>query len=673
MTKALDTPLVRIVDDDAEQLKSLAFLLRMGGWEVMTYQSAAAFLEMDDPRRSGCLLLDHRMPNMTGMELHETLVERGSLLPVIFLSAHGDIPMAMQAVHRGAMDFLVKPAAPEVLLAAVEKAVKKNLADIAAEAGQVDLAQKAALLTERELEVARLVAQGLLNKQIADRLSISLPTVKLHRGNAARKLVGAAGLLPPFAAAFTLSSAVKASEPEMSDAESCSVAVIGAGAAGLAAAIAAKEAGAVRVVVLEKTALAGGHMMVSSGMLNAVDPEGQKRSGRTDSAEHFFRDTYEGGGGLGDPDLIATMVRSSADVFAWLKSLGVEFDPALYEAYTGVYPRAHRTIQARSGMAYSRALMRRAHKLGVEVRYRQRVEALVMHNGRVLGVELTDMDADSPEHKTLMAKSVVIASGGFGANRLMRARWAPWISMDLGTTYSPGRIEEDPATGDGIRMAEAVGAGLVGMEYVLAIPFWGGRVLDYPGAEIFLTARGERFTDETASWDTVLADLTAAGGSEFWVITDSRSRKGATFATKVQQGLVESAVSLKELAKKMNISSAQLSEVFARYNEAARTGADPDFGRTRFLQELKEPPFYFGRERFEVHYTCGGIAINPKAEVLYAGSQKRPVLGLYAAGEVTGGVHGKFRLGGSGLLDAFVFGRIAGRNAAQTCLIDTMR
>ena len=165
MTKALDTPLVRIVDDDAEQLKSLAFLLRMGGWEVMTYQSAAAFLEMDDPRRSGCLLLDHRMPNMTGMELHETLVERGSLLPVIFLSAHGDIPMAMQAVHRGAMDFLVKPAAPEVLLAAVEKAVKKNLADIAAEAGQVDLAQKAALLTERELEVARLVAQGLLNIQ----------------------------------------------------------------------------------------------------------------------------------------------------------------------------------------------------------------------------------------------------------------------------------------------------------------------------------------------------------------------------------------------------------------------------------------------------------------------------------------------------------------------------
>lgn len=206
MTENKDA-LVRIVDDDAEQLKSLAFLLRMGDFEVMTYQSAQSFLEMDDPRKPGCLLLDHRMPGMTGMELQAELVERGSLLPVIFLSAHGDIPMAMQAVHRGAMDFLVKPTAPDVLIAAVEKAVKKSFEDLAADAGQADLAEKAATLTDRELEVARLVAQGLLNKQIGDKLGISLPTVKLHRGNAAKKLgvrsavamakaLESAGLLP---------------------------------------------------------------------------------------------------------------------------------------------------------------------------------------------------------------------------------------------------------------------------------------------------------------------------------------------------------------------------------------------------------------------------------------------------------------------------------------------
>lgn len=206
MTENKDA-LVRIVDDDAEQLKSLAFLLRMGGFEVMTYQSAQSFLEMDDPRKPGCLLLDHRMPGMTGMELQAELVERGSLLPVIFLSAHGDIPMAMQAVHRGAMDFLVKPTAPDVLIAAVEKAVKKSFEDLAADAGQADLAEKAATLSDRELEVARLVAHGLLNKQIGDKLGISLPTVKLHRGNAAKKLgvrsavamakaLESAGLLP---------------------------------------------------------------------------------------------------------------------------------------------------------------------------------------------------------------------------------------------------------------------------------------------------------------------------------------------------------------------------------------------------------------------------------------------------------------------------------------------
>lgn len=181
-------PLVRIVDDDEELLRSTAFLIRMAGFDVLTYSSALTFLSMDDPTRSGCLLLDHRMPGMTGMELQETLVERGETLPIIFLSAHGDIPMAMQAVHRGALDFLVKPVDPEVLVEAVKKAVHKSLDEVrtADESAQVQAATER--LTERELEVAQLVAEGLLNKQIADRLGISLPTVKMHRGNVTKKL-----------------------------------------------------------------------------------------------------------------------------------------------------------------------------------------------------------------------------------------------------------------------------------------------------------------------------------------------------------------------------------------------------------------------------------------------------------------------------------------------------
>lgn len=187
-TKTDPIALVRIVDDDPELLKSAAFLIRMAGYDVLTYESAASFLALDDRLRPGCIILDQRMPGMTGLELQEALLEKGSTTPIIFLSAHGDIPMAMQAVHRGAMDFLVKPADPEVLVAAVKKAVEKSIAEAKAADETEKVQNFVESLTERELEVARLVAEGLLNKQIADRLSISLATVKMHRGNVTRKL-----------------------------------------------------------------------------------------------------------------------------------------------------------------------------------------------------------------------------------------------------------------------------------------------------------------------------------------------------------------------------------------------------------------------------------------------------------------------------------------------------
>ena len=200
------------------------------------------------------------------------------------------------------------------------------------------------------------------------------------------------------------------------------------------------------------------------------------------------------------------------------------------------------------------------------------------------------------------------------------------------------------------------------MDAVMAIPFWGGRVLDYPGAEIFLTLAGRRFTDETGTWQSVLDDLSRLGEKEFWVITDGRSQKGATFATKVQQGTVGTAQDLSELAIRMGIPANTLRAEMEKCNRAADLGRDEEFGRTRFTQRIETPPFYFGRERFDIHYTCGGVAINAKAEVKNA--EDLPIAGLYAAGEVTGGVHGNFRLGGNGLTDAFVFGRKAGQSAA---------
>ena len=133
----------------------------------------------------------------------------------------------------------------------------------------------------------------------------------------------------------------------------------------LAAAVAAREAGAARVLVLEKAAVAGGHAMVSSGSVNAYDPEGQARMGRSDSLEAYFRDTFEGGGRAADPELVRTLVEGSESMLRWLTDMGVAFDPVLFEAYNALYPRSHRTTFSRSGYVYVRALMRRAKALGV--------------------------------------------------------------------------------------------------------------------------------------------------------------------------------------------------------------------------------------------------------------------------------------------------------------------
>lgn len=445
--------------------------------------------------------------------------------------------------------------------------------------------------------------------------------------------------------------------------------IVGAGAAGMAAAIAARDAGATRVVILEKSALVGGHMIVSNGMLNALDPEGQRRMGRTDSAEAFFRDTWERGEKRGNPELIHRMVDESTETMQWLERLGVVFERRLFEAYTGVSPRAHRTLWERSGFEYTRRLMDRVRQLKVELKYRHRVIRLLQEEGAVVGVFAEDA---SGMVKLFRASAVVLATGGFGANEEMRATWTPELPPSLGTTYSLNRQDEDPATGDGIRMGLLAGAAVTGMQHVVAIPFWGGRVLDYPGAEMFLTLSGERFTDETASWNRIFDDLAKTGSGQFWVITDGRSIKGATFATKAQQGRIQSAGSIEELARRMNMDEKVLKASIARYNAAAHSGNDPEFGRTRFLQDLSTPPFFFGRERFEVHYTCGGLVIDRDGRVMRrvdanegSAATHYAIPGLYAAGETTGGVHGAFRLGGNGLLDAFVFGRAAGRAATR--------
>lgn len=179
---------VFIVDDDVSVRESLAALVNFGGWRVLTFASAQAFLDHPRGPRPGCLLLDVSLPDLNGLELQEQLTQEKLALPIIFITGHGDIPMSVRAMKAGAIEFLTKPLKNDVLLAAIAGAVESSAAAIEAHSARERLREGYAHLTERERQVLALITAGLLNKQVAFELGISEVTVKAHRGQVMRKM-----------------------------------------------------------------------------------------------------------------------------------------------------------------------------------------------------------------------------------------------------------------------------------------------------------------------------------------------------------------------------------------------------------------------------------------------------------------------------------------------------
>ena len=184
----IDKPLIRVIDDDDAMRNSWAFLIEGEGWDVKTYADAITFLSSNDYIRPGCLLLDVRMPRMSGLELQLKLREAGCDLPIIFISGHGDIDMAVNTLKAGAIDFLQKPVDDQRLLKTIENAVSHNLAQRRGKREVTDFRNRLESLTQREREVIRMVAQGYSNKEVAREYGISEKTVQVHRGSAYRKL-----------------------------------------------------------------------------------------------------------------------------------------------------------------------------------------------------------------------------------------------------------------------------------------------------------------------------------------------------------------------------------------------------------------------------------------------------------------------------------------------------
>ena len=179
---------VFIVDDDAAVRDSLSFLMQSVGLQTESFDSADAFLQAEPIERAGCLLLDIRMPGMSGLELQGSLEERGIRLPVIFISGHADVPMAVRALKAGAFDFVEKPFNDQLLLDCVQRAIESDRQQRQSEAQLDEWRERMETLTPREREVMELVVDGAANKVISATLGVSLKTVEAHRARVMDKL-----------------------------------------------------------------------------------------------------------------------------------------------------------------------------------------------------------------------------------------------------------------------------------------------------------------------------------------------------------------------------------------------------------------------------------------------------------------------------------------------------
>lgn len=431
--------------------------------------------------------------------------------------------------------------------------------------------------------------------------------------------------------------------------------VIGSGVAGLCSAITAKQNGLKRVLILEKAKFLGGHSIISEGTANFLLP-----TDPPDVRNEWIKRTLKTGGYSANKKMVETFVDRSTEVLYWMMSLGIHWRMKRFVAVTGELGISTNDGTERSGANCVRSLVAAARKEGVEIKLgTEAQEILLSPVGSVSGV----LAKCKGQPKRFNTKAVVIATGGFTANIGMRMKYDSRLNPNFNTTSNPYGTDFDGSTGDGIQMAEAVGAQLVDMNYFELIPLNGGRVLNYVGGDIYVDSTGSRFVDEALPSGNILEKFLDLPDNIMWVITDSQSVKNSGFEGKLIAGVVQRADTIDEMARKMNVSAITLSETLERYNRFVEKGFDEDFGKKIFTQKIDKPPYYFGRERFDIHTSLGGILTDTRARVI--GKDNKPIYGLYAAGETVGGIEGQSRQGGNALTIAFVFGRISGEEAAK--------
>lgn len=435
--------------------------------------------------------------------------------------------------------------------------------------------------------------------------------------------------------------------------------VVGAGGAGMTAALEAKAAG-LNVVIVEKMAMAGGNSVKATGGMNAADTDVQEAYGVEDTVEIFVEDTMKGGYELNNRELVTKMAEESSEAIEWLEEIGAPL-PELSFSGGATNKRIHRPEGGKPvGSFIVDALIKNVEEQGIEIIYNTEAKEILTADNAVAGIKAEGKD----KNYTINAQAVILATGGFGANEDMYTQYRPELKGFV-TTNTPG------ATGDGIAMAEAVGANLVDIEQIQIHPTveqttsllitesvrGGGAILVNEGAK--------RFGNELLTRDVVSANIIAEEGGYAYEIFDQQLRDSLSAIEKyVENNIVVQADTIEELAKELGIDEATLVSTVNTWNEAVANQNDAEFGRTTGMEKnISVGPFYAIKIAPGVHHTMGGVEINTEAEVV---SKEGTVIpGLFAAGEVAGGVHGGNRIGGTAVTDFVVFGRIAGQSAGN--------
>jgi fumarate reductase flavoprotein subunit len=456
--------------------------------------------------------------------------------------------------------------------------------------------------------------------------------------------------------------------------ETYDVVVVGSGFAGLAAAAEAAGKGA-SVIILEKMPVYGGNSIINGGEYNAWTDElhlREKLNLGDDSEQTHIDDTLKGGDYYGDPELVKVFTAGSPKALDWMIDEG-ELKLRNLVNRTGGHSkyRTHTCVEG-VGRGYTEALRKIAEKRGAKIRLKTEVTWIWRKDvdGPVLGLEVKG--AKGPVN-IRARKGVVLASGGFSRDVAMRMSYCPFLNAGYNCTNHKG------ATGEMLRYSQAVGADLLHMAFIQLYPYADPEtgILDAPAVYpfrgpgfgiVYVDEKGKRFVAETERRDVVSrAELATGGKKTFSIFTEAMIPKMGS-KEEVEKGMARGrfikAGSLDELAKKLGMDGAVLKETIAKHNGYLKEKKDPDFGKSFSgpMMPIVEGPFYAIAQWPAVHHTMGGLRVNKDARVIDIWG--KPIPRLYAAGEITGGVHGTNRLGGNAGPDATVFGRVAGINAA---------